>query len=177
MILAALEQQALVALIVYSSDGLSLLKTATQALSKHMEAEKMSSVYKIKGSLNRFSHVHDIASVDGFQGITVAVKGFIKQGPEQFVKDCMNVEEHMNLQDKTLEIVVLCVEDLTRMQSDLCLPYPEWHRRVELLVPSSEVWGDYQHPILGESVYNLSQKMSDKKWGSFFAQGKSLLES
>lgn len=175
--MAALEQQALVALIVYSSDGLGLLKSAAQEISNCIEVEKISSVYKIKGSLNRFSHVHDIASVDGFRGITVAVKGLINKGPEALIKSCIKVENKINHTDKTLEIVVLCVDDITRMQSDLCLPYPEWHRRVELLVPSSEVWGSYQHPILQESVYNLSQKMSEKKWGSFFAQGKSLLES
>lgn len=174
--MAATQQQALIAVIVYSSDGLNLLKRATQELTGIVDIEKISSVYKIKGSLNRFSHIHDIASIDGFSGITVAIKGIIQVDAKKIIEHAVKIEQKINHKDKTLEIVVLCVDDLTRMQSDMCLPYPEWHRRVELLVPSSEVWGDYIHPILGESVYSLSQKMSEKKWGSFYAQGKSLLD-
>ena len=53
---------------------------------------------------------------------------------------------------RTLTLKLLVYDNLTLMTPEITLPHPEFHRRADELVPASEVWGEYQHPVLDRSI-------------------------
>jgi 7,8-dihydro-6-hydroxymethylpterin-pyrophosphokinase len=70
---------------------------------------------------------------------------------------------------------LLLMEDISLKTPELTLPQPELHLRPEELVPASEVWGSYHHPILKRTLADVALGLTDKTWGDFYCQGPELL--
>jgi 7,8-dihydro-6-hydroxymethylpterin-pyrophosphokinase len=62
------------------------------------------------------------------------------------------------------------------MTPQLTLPHPDLHRRPEDLILAAQVWGSYLHPVLNKRLREIATEVKPESWGSFFAQGKSLLD-
>ncbi len=77
---------------------------------------------------------------------------------------------------RSLKLHLMAFDDVTLMTPGLTLPHPELHVTPQWLVPCVEVWGQYVHPVLGQSLGELSAAEDWGNWGQFFAQGESLVE-
>ena len=77
---------------------------------------------------------------------------------------------------RSIKLNLLLFGSQTRMSEALTLPHPELHEHPEYLIPATEVEPEVIHPVLGESLLDLSRRHSKKNWGEFLSQGQELLD-
>jgi 2-amino-4-hydroxy-6-hydroxymethyldihydropteridine diphosphokinase len=59
---------------------------------------------------------------------------------------------------------------------ELTIPHPEAHFKAYIIIPLAEMEPGWDHPILKKPASELAKKAFWPGWGSFFMQGKSLLD-
>jgi 7,8-dihydro-6-hydroxymethylpterin-pyrophosphokinase len=171
-------QTALISVTAYSSDGPQLLKKVFEDLRQGMEIGAVSSIYKVKGQTLHSPQIHDIRSVNSFEGLCVVVELQTLLTPLAVLEFLKQVEgrRKSELLHRNVSLNLLFFEDLTYMSPDLTLPHPDVHLRPELVIPAAEIWGERRHPVLGSSLSQLTREFQSRDWGEFFAQGHSLLD-
>lgn len=99
--------------------------------------------------------------------------------PEDLLKAVLEIEVLLKKEAPRnfLQIYLLTYEDIVALDSRLNLPHPELHKKIELLVPASEVDSEYMHPVLQKKLNVLAAELPKVKKAEFYAQGKSLRES
>ena len=169
---------ALIAVKVYSSEGLALSKSVLKDLSEFVAFDRVSSIYKVRRSERKPFHNHDLRKVTDFEGLSFALLAATRLPATELMANLYDVEKnHSNeVLHRSLSLNLLAYEDKTTMTADLTLPHPEFHGRPEVLFPAAEVWGDYFHPVLKKSLHELTREFANLKWGEFYEQGKSLLD-
>ena len=169
---------ALISIKSFSNDGISLLKKVTQDLSQRMDFNRLSSVYKIEGETRSPQHVHDLKKVSSFDGLSVVAMVETTADAKSLIEDLVAVQaRHESLgEHRSVSLNLLSYDDRTIMMADLTLPYPEFHLKPELLFPAVEIWPEYIHPVLNETLKNLTKRFANLRWGEFHSQGKSLLD-
>lgn len=70
--------------------------------------------------------------------------------------------------------VLLCFDRLVRLTPGQNLPSPLLHTDPLTLRCASEVWGVYEHPVLGQTLNELVRSLQPLSHVEFFAQGRSL---
>lgn len=173
-----MHHMSLIAVKVYSSDGLTLSRSVLNDLSKWVTFERVSSIYKVRRSERKPFHTHDLRKVTDFEGLSFAILVSTPINPRQLIQKLYEVEKkHSNeILHRSLSLNLLAYEDKTTMTEGLTLPHPEFHGRPEVLFPAAEVWGDYFHPVLKKSLHELTRDFANLKWGEFYEQGKCLLD-
>ena len=58
----------------------------------------------------------------------------------------------------------------------LTLPHPDAYRRAFVMIPLAEMQPEWVHPLLQKTAVELAQSAFWPGWGTFFADGKSLLD-
>jgi 2-amino-4-hydroxy-6-hydroxymethyldihydropteridine diphosphokinase len=58
----------------------------------------------------------------------------------------------------------------------LTLPHPEAHRRAFVMIPLAQINPKWLHPLLQKTAEELAKQAYWACWGTFFANGKSLLD-
>ena len=61
--------------------------------------------------------------------------------------------------DRIIDIDILLYDDIIFRNERLTLPHPHLHERLFVLDPLAEIAGDYVHPILHKSIYELKEEL------------------
>jgi hypothetical protein len=72
------------------------------------------------------------------------------------------------------KILLLSFDSTAQMLPELTLPHPQLARDSVVLRCASEVWGDFEHPILGQTLNQLVHLNNSNELVEFFSQGTSL---
>ncbi len=163
--------EVLVSVITYSTTDSVPLDTVLMELKKVISISKNSPIYSVTGRPQTLDSVHDIRSHESFQGLSLCLRGEAELTPQEllfeFEKIIQNSPERIK---NEIKIILLVYEDKTLISPLLTLPFPDFHRRPELIVPASELWGEYTHPILETTLSRLSKNFQLESWGDFFSQ-------
>lgn len=62
---------------------------------------------------------------------------------------------------RTIDIDILLYNDLVLEQEHLILPHPRLHLRKFVLIPLSGIAGEYLHPVLNKTIFNLLGECPD----------------
>ncbi|MDZ4660354.1 MAG: hypothetical protein SGJ18_01910 [Pseudomonadota bacterium] len=96
----------------------------------------------------------------------------------QFIDKIISIESEINIEatHEVIRAIVLAQEDYIVMTPKLVLPHPRLFTHPQLLFPAAEVWPEYRHPVLNKSLVELTKVFEGSRWGSYFAQGSTLLD-
>jgi 7,8-dihydro-6-hydroxymethylpterin-pyrophosphokinase len=86
------------------------------------------------------------------------------------------LNEFVEQNPRAIEITVLAYDDETRLAPKLTLPHPDLHLKPQWLIPSAEIWGEFEHPILAKPLHEIAGSTDWGAWGQFYAQGEKLVE-
>ena len=168
----------LIELCSYSGEGDQVLRHLAREISKFIEILAISSIYRVKKQETGTMGIHDLRSFEVSSGLMAVIKGTTEKSPEDILLLFEQTELKMRseMMHKSVALSLLTYDGATRMTPTLTLPHVNLHMQQATLVMASEVWGDYFHPVLRESLNSLAQQSSATGWGEFYSQGKTLLD-
>jgi 7,8-dihydro-6-hydroxymethylpterin-pyrophosphokinase len=73
-------------------------------------------------------------------------------------------------------LTLLVFDELVQMSPHLTLPYPLLHTDSLIIRCASEIWGEYEHPILQKTLREISKSAASAPFVEFHMQGKSLVD-
>lgn len=170
--------ETILSIVVYSEDGESTLKDIFLVLKKNFKLQNISSIYLVSADTISSRQIHALDKVESFTGLCVAARAQTELSEQEAMQELKAIEQEFvsYTQRHSIQIFLSVYDNLTLMVPDLNLPFTDLHSRPELLIPASEVWGDYFHPILKENLTVLAAKLNTEHWGKFYGLGKSLLD-
>ncbi len=74
-----------------------------------------------------------------------------------------------------VKMTLLALDLETLMVPDLTLPHPSLHIDPLVIRCATEVWGNFEHPILKKSLHELARSLPPITNAEFMLQGKSLV--
>ena len=74
-----------------------------------------------------------------------------------------------------VKLTLLALDLETLMVPDLTLPHPSLHIDPLVIRCATEVWGNFEHPILKKSLHELARSLPPITNAEFMLQGKSLV--
>jgi 2-amino-4-hydroxy-6-hydroxymethyldihydropteridine diphosphokinase len=86
-------------------------------------------------------------------------------GLRQLLDECHEIEAAAGREravhwgPRTLDLDLLLCESIVVRTTRLTVPHPELHRRAFALVPAAELVGRWRHPLLGESIAALADRV------------------
>ena len=158
------------ALILISSDlvaGMGRLKSIKSEISEFAEILKISSVYK------KFLNLR---SEDLNSELVVVLKVQTSLNSEEMfhrLKQHKNPRVHQQLTDYE-SLTLLCYDAEVRMFPSQNLPSPLLHSDALALRCASEVWQQYEHPVLKKTLNELVKSTPALNQVEFFSQGNGL---
>lgn len=158
---------ALIYLSVEFSGGLEKLRQVLRRLRESGETLAMSSVYK-RFLTDRSEDLNsEVCLVVKFE--TTLVEDELDQLLQKLTL------ENLNEPRKHGRALLLSYDQIMRMAPSLPLPHPQLRNDGLTLRCAAEVWGGYEHPVLGQSLNELVKSLSEPmNTTEFFAQGKGL---
>lgn len=150
--------------------GLNQFRRLARALNENCGLQAISSVY----SVAKYNEIWE----DWDRGLSVGFRVQTAFSSDHLLEFLLEQEQRLQKEAprNMFQTYFLCLGQNVALLKHLNLPHPEFHRRPELLLPVCELFPDYRHPVLHQTLGELSRAFDGKKWGEFFAQGKSLLE-
>ena len=100
-----------------------------------------------------------------FVNTTVAIKTSLS--PEVLLSEVLNVEKKMGRirrekwGPRIIDIDILAYEDHVYHSPSLTLPHPEMAKRKFVLLPLSEIAGDYIHPVENKTIFDLLNELPE----------------
>lgn len=160
-------QNALAAVSIDFVEGQRGLRAIIRRFQENSSVLKVSSVYK---------HYKSSRKENLNSELWVALKLETELSPEKLLKEFENIEKEINSSKVRAEIYLVAYEKEISMIPSLNLPHPRLHNFPLLRICAAEVWEEYQHPILKESLSQLAKDGLDSSTSEFLAQGKTLLD-
>ncbi len=172
------EHKCLISVMVFSRDGEKILKEICKQFKSDFDLIKCSDVYLVKGKHSKSETLHDIVTEDSYIGLSMSFAARTVLEPELALKFLENIELLFKnpAQKRTVSLNLLAFDDNTKMTPRLVLPHPSLHLQPELLVPAADVWPEYYHPVLKQSLIGLLKGVQTVGWGEFYAPAKSVLD-
>lgn len=167
----------MVTVIHNGAKNLELLKTTQVTIGASMPIVKLSSVYEVKSDFIE-SHQHTEAVTFMGQSLCYALQVGFEGESKEIHSILKEIERKINLSlDKEyIQIEFLSLDDEIIMLPSLTLPHPELHKKAELLVPASEIFPNYEHPVLEKTLLQLESGNKYKGRVHFYAQSKNLTD-
>ena len=165
-----MKYKTLITTIDYSGKGTSWLKKFMWKITEISAIERMSSIYQ-----DSYESEGPPTSEKPLVVCALLMADFSQY---QFIEKIISIEAKIN-EEATHEVIraiVLAQEDFIIMTPKLALPHPRLFTHPQLLFPAAEVWPEYKHPILKKSLVEMTKEFEGNRWGSYFAQGSSLLD-
>lgn len=73
-------------------------------------------------------------------------------------------------------LTLLVFDEVVQMSPHLTLPYPLLHTDSLIIRCASEIWGNYEHPILQKTLREISKSAISEPFVEFHMQGKTLVD-
>ncbi len=168
----------LISIKTFTHKGTEDLKTVLQVLSPTFRILAVSSVYKVNRRSESLMSLRDIKREEQLEGLSMVLKAETSSDARGALAKLTAAEQAIQRErlKRTVSLNLLTFNSEVIMLPGLAIPHPEMHLRPEELVPAVELWADYVHPVLNDSLANLSRKFVSEKWGEFFTQGQPLLD-
>ncbi|HIK57485.1 MAG TPA: 2-amino-4-hydroxy-6-hydroxymethyldihydropteridine diphosphokinase [Nitrospinaceae bacterium] len=100
-----------------------------------------------------------------FVNTTVAIKTILS--PEELLSEVLKIEKKMGRirrqkgGPRIIDIDILAYEDHVCHSPSLTLPHPEMTKRKFVLLPLSEIAGDYIHPVVNKTIFDLLKELPE----------------
>jgi 2-amino-4-hydroxy-6-hydroxymethyldihydropteridine diphosphokinase len=65
---------------------------------------------------------------------------------------------------RPIDIDILFFDNLIIDSSNLTIPHPRLHERMFTLLPLSEKWAEFMHPVKNRTIQQLQEECVDKGW-------------
>ncbi|MCL2131698.1 MAG: 2-amino-4-hydroxy-6-hydroxymethyldihydropteridine diphosphokinase [Lentimicrobiaceae bacterium] len=114
------------------------------------------------------------SKADGFESehdfINIALCLQTELSPFELLKETQSIEKELgrtqktttSYQDRTMDIDIIFYDDLVINTKELQIPHPRMHLRDFVLTPLSEIAPNFIHPVFGEDIAKLKEKISKK---------------
>jgi hypothetical protein len=161
------------ALIWTSTDlmaGLDRLKTRVQQLADVGDIARVSAVYK-----KFLSHrSEDLNSL-----LVLAIRLNTDLGSDQLfaILQSLAKNDEPTSGGENESLILLAFDQEIRLMPGQNLPHLKLHTDTLTLRCAAEAWGEYQHPVLGQSLQDLVRFSDPLIHVEFFAQGRSLFST
>ncbi len=164
-----MKHKALVTIIDYSGKGPAWLAKAVKGVSVFASVHKISSIYQDSV---------DVEAEISESPLVTCVLCESEFARFEFIDKIIEVEADINSQAtrEVMKLLVLSQDDFIIMTPKLALPYPKLFTHPQLLFPASEIWPEYEHPVIKKTLLEMTKGFEGHRWGSYFAQGSSLLD-
>lgn len=155
--------EALIGAVVGMSQGPDQLRSLTSALKEDHQILSVSSIYQI-------------SSAESFETLSVVYKIKSEFEPKDLLQYLLEYEQKLKeaAARNFLQFYLLSHGQNVAITMKINLPHPEFHLKPELLLPAREIWGEYEHPVLGKTLSELAEPFVNQNWGRFYMQGSSL---
>ncbi len=169
--------KALIGVRVHEIHGIDRLQRLTAAFQERFDILKTSSIYRLNNHLQ--DRARGIGAHQVFSELVAVFMVETELDPEAVYDRITEVEDVLagTQNQQPYWIYYLCHQDQTRMTPRLTLPFPRWHQRPDLVISAAEIWGDWRHPVLERSLFDLAKDYAQVDWGSFHLQGKILFSN
>jgi hypothetical protein len=172
------EAKVLIAFKTMSTRKLEVFRESLDFLSSKVKWIKISSVYRVQRKAESFSSLRHIASEEILDGYSCVGLGLTQCGPDEIMQFVREAEEHLRHEElrRSLSCNLIAYDNEMLRFPDLTLPHPEFHLRPEEVVPASEVWAEYKHPVLQVAIRDLARGFLEEPWGEYYCAGGPLLD-
>ncbi len=135
------------------------LRHALELLSKHMDVEKVSSVYE--------TEPWGYADQPFF--LNCVCQGLTRLQPSDLLTSAKAVESTLGREPtflygpRLIDIDILFYGDQVITEEGLVIPHPRLEERAFVLAPLAEIAGQFRHPVLKLTVAELMRQLDDGK--------------
>lgn len=137
----------------------------------------VSSVYRVQRSAQSLQGLRYIRGEEVLDGFSCVARGQSDLGPEKLLTQLQSLERSLSDQKlkRTLSVNCLVYGSRVIRTPSLTLPHPEFHLNPEELIPSAELWPEYEHPILLKTLSQLANDFHGVGWGEYYCSGRDYL--
>lgn len=169
--------QCLISAFCFSKDAANDLSSVAKSLKKDVKFQSFSSVYQVFGERESSKGIHDLKTVENFNGLCLTLRGQTELEPGELITRLSRLEKPVTLGGvQTMFLYLLAFDNEVSMTPGLCLPYPGLHQSPQFLIPASEAWPNYEHPVLNKPLIGLAKEHSVNMWGEFHSQAQAILD-
>ncbi|GIL17227.1 MAG: hypothetical protein BroJett040_09780 [Oligoflexia bacterium] len=159
-----LTNQALVVVVSDLASGERHLKKMVRELEKISKVKTISSVYKK-------NHHHQYDSLNS--QLWVALRVETDDDPRPFYQKLRQIGDG-GTQYSRGQVQLLVFNSLIQLDPAMPLPHPLLQSEKVALKCAAEAWGQYEHPILGQTLNELVMSYPDPESLEFYFQGAQL---
>ncbi len=156
-------------LLGYGQDtvlGTQAIRKALEEIRKDFPIERMSSVYK----RYFFERNEDLNSE-----LIFVFKTVTDLDPERLVEKLQFLMNLGGTSGTKAELVLLSYDQLVMLTPRIPLPHPRLAQDPAILRCASEVWGDFNHPVLDQTLNEVVKSMHSFEHIEFFSRGETFL--
>jgi hypothetical protein len=170
--------QVLISFKTMSTRKLEVFRESFKFIGTKLHWEKISSIYRVQRRAESFSSLRHIKSEEILDGYSCVGLATTNCAPDEVMELLREAEEHLRHEEmrRSLSCNLLSYDSEMLRFPELTLPHPEFHLRPEEVIPASEVWPDFVHPVLQISIRDLARSFLDKNWGEYYCAGSPLLD-
>lgn len=97
--------------------------------------------------------------------------------PKEFAQKILHTQNYLLsfTGPERVKMTLLALDLETLMVPDLTLPHPNLHMDPLVIRCATEVWGNFEHPILKKTLHDLARTLPPITNAEFMLQGKSLV--
>ncbi len=172
------KHEILISLLVFGSDAIEIFKGLLRDCRSELEILDISSVYRLRAVQAEARSNHDLYGARWQEGLCLAIKAKTDMAHLELKKwlEELGRKGPSRPGGQGALIALLAFDQEAYLHPQLTLPHPELHQRAEFLIPAAEAWPQFNHPILKQSLFEISKSLSLGHWGEFHSPGKSLLD-
>lgn len=172
------QKYTLLGMVAEFDGAIAQISEFVRFLKKHCEHVEVSSLYRYRSELKGKRLTTAIRSSYEDQ-ISVSIKTQISVEPLAFFYSLMAFEREQNNNKfrNSSKVYYLADGDSAFMTPELTLPFDELHLSADLLVPTAEVYGQYFHPILHKTIFEITKSLKLPHGVLFFEQKTKVLET
>ncbi|MEA4812719.1 MAG: 2-amino-4-hydroxy-6-hydroxymethyldihydropteridine diphosphokinase [Anaerolineaceae bacterium] len=140
-------------------DRLANLQAARDALARKMKVCQVSAVYETDpwGYTEQPKFYNQVLKVET-ELSPLGLLTFLKKTEKELGR-----KENFRYGPRLIDLDILFYDDLVVQMPRLEIPHPRLHERAFVLVPLAEMAAALVHPLLGQSISSLLEKVPDKE--------------
>lgn len=167
--------KSLVVAEVYGSRDLQDLVKLTESMDKYFDLLAISSVYEL--GLEDIEEKKYLNYVRG-EGLCTMFSIESDYKLADLIDKIYHIKQSANegMARRKINLELLYFGERTSFVPSSTIPHPEAHKNRQWLIAASELWPNYKHPVLLETLTSLARDQYLEGSDFFFAQGKSLLD-